>query len=258
MIFKFKQKPIVLNVYTYRKEIMDLFPFQRIQNNYPEWWKSLDGKNIFLPEYGKTSESNTMKHCAGFTDYYKLGYTTPLWTDMKFKLGPHGQSISYHVSDEPTKLVTHPQDQRGTYLPEDQYAHFKVTSPWMAECDEDVNFAFIGNTWAFDNPEEFIIPPGVVNFKYQKSLNINFFLKYTSREREIVLRQGTPMFNLIPLTEREVKINMKHISPQEYYEKMALYQYHFSFVGNYHKLKNMLRKKEAAASERKCPFGFGK
>lgn len=257
MIFKFKQKPIVLNAYTFRKELVELFPFQRIQKFVPEWWKNIDGK-AYHPEFGMT-ETNTMKHCAGFLDFYKNGYTIPLWTDARFKLGIHGRSFNLMFSDEATHAVAHGVEQRGSYLPADKYQHLKITTPWMLDCEEDVNFAFVGNTWSINNPDEIIIPSGVMNFKYQKALNINMFFPYGPKEKVIELTSGTALFNLLPMTEREVVVNVKGISKEEFSNRMGIYQHHFAFDANYFKLRNFLKKKEQESeSKSKCPFGFGK
>lgn len=254
MIFKFKQKPVVITAYTYRKELAELYPLQRMQRNIPEWWKNIDGQS-YHPQYGAT-ETNTMKHCAGFLDYYKNGFTIPLWTDAKFKLGISGKSFASLFSDEHTSGVVHPQDQRGSYLPGNKFQHVKISTPWMIDCDEDVNFAYVGNMWNLDNPDEVIIPSGVLNFKYQKSININLFFAYGLKEKEIFIPQGTPLFNLLPMTEREVVHHVKYISREEYREKLSVYSHHFAFNANYFKLRNILKNKEQSQS--KCPFGFGK
>lgn len=256
MIFKFKQKPVVLNAYTYRKELVDLFPIQRMQKHIPEWWRNIDGK-AYHPQFGET-ESNTMKHCAGFMDFYKYGYTIPLWTDAKFKLGMNGRSFDALFSDEGSQGIIHQPEQRGSYLPANKYQHVKLSSPWMIDCSEEVNFAFVGNTWNIDNPDDIIVPSGVLNFKYQKSLNINMFLSYGSKEKVIELSSGTPLFNLLPMTEREIVLNVKGVSKEEFADRMGVYQHHFAFNGNYFKLRNFLKKKEQEETKSKCPFGFGK
>jgi hypothetical protein len=254
MFFR-KNSPIVLNCYTHRQELIDAFPVSHTQKHIPKWWKN-------LPKTGTSKNgeihSPTMRTCTGFVDYYTNGFTIPLWTDLLFTVNEKAKSLSDGVSwqnaDDTTRFDVHPAYQRGSYLPEDKYQHLKLLSPWLIECKEDVKFVQTGNTWAFDDPAEVLIPPAILGYNYQASSHINMFLVYSQELKKIYIPAGTAMVNIVPMSDRPLVIKHHLLSKQDFESKERALNYKPSFLGSVGK---MMKFKKEASTKSKCPFGFG-
>lgn len=190
--------PIILDCYTFDEEVYSNYPVQRINKRLPEWW-------VDLPKDFKIEDQNvpTMKSCAGLIDYFSSGFTIPLWTDIDFKIG---ETMTDGIECNISEVQVHPTQQRGNFLSHEKYQHLKLLTPWVITCEEDIKFAFTFNTWSVDNPEEFVVPPGVIDFLSQRSASINMFLVYNGITRDVHLSSGFPIINMIPLSSRKLEI----------------------------------------------------
>jgi hypothetical protein len=240
-INKLLNRPVVLDIYINREELLLESKPNKSSKFYPNWWKNLP------LEYDTTSQgmlgwSSTMKRCSGFTDQYQKGFMIPLWTDIAVavdKLGATG--ASWQSADMLTSLDNHSQLQRGSYLPEDIFLHLKINNPWRIVCNEEIDFLMVQPTWNFEDPSSSIIPTGILEFKYQHSAHINMFLKRKNVQYIHRFTQGSVLAQLIPLTERSLKINYHLIEDLEY-NKMFNRGTKFT--------KRYQTRKEA----KKCPF----
>lgn len=187
-------------------------PICELRKHLPEWWKELSSTATTSQNF----TTKTMKSCNGFVDYHASALTIPMWTDIVFDIG---ESIEDGISCNYDSLQVHPFEQRGGYLPAEKYQHVKLIVPWIIECKEDIKFAFVANIWALENPEYVIIPPGVIDFKSQHSAHLNMFFPYDGRKKQFVIKTGTPIINLIPLTDRKCDIEIHPISEYEFIEK---------------------------------------
>ena len=241
MIFIFKEKPIIIDCFSADQNVVDLFPIQKASKFFPEWWKKLP-KTYFE----KNVERSTMKSCYGFTEHYQHGFIIPLWLDLNI----HVNHNSYEwKSMSSLKIDEHPQFQRGDYLNDSKYGHLKIISSWKIKCNEKIHFTYTQPVWNFNIPEELIIPPGTLEFKYQHTTNINAFVKFQNNPKNIFLRAGQPMVHITPLSERPIKIKNHLISQKEMDNMYPI----FSFKNSYYKLKKLRKEKES-----RCPFGFDK
>jgi hypothetical protein len=119
----------------------------------------------------------------------------------------------------------------------------------MIKCKEEIEFVFNGNPWALNNPEQVIIPPGVINFKYQNTVNINMFIRMNGVQKT-KLNAGLPLVHLFPMTEREVEIKNHCVDEQEYIKIERLGTMNFSHKSY---LQHKKIKKDAEKTP-KCPF----
>ena len=250
-MFFLKNKKIILECYTHRPDVYEYFPIQRASKAIPEWWKKLSSNLYLTPD--KFVELPTMKSCAGFISYYNSSISIPMWSDCKIKTDLKEDSINWLFSDSKTNAVSHHFGQMGEYFnsSNSRYAHMKINSPWRFKCKEEINFLYSGNTWSLDNPETIIIPPGVINYKYQFSTSVNMFVKMGNDIT--VLNAGSSLVHLFPLTEREVEIKIYLIKEEEFHRMNDMGTFNF-FTKSYYKHKNIMREKE---KQSKCPIsGF--
>lgn len=204
---------IQLNFYTSDASVYEYAP-TLLSRSKPEWWHNTPLTYTFPHVYGDMPKA-TIRTCDGFNQFHNNGFTICIPEDMMFEVGEtylDGLTCSFD------QIEVHNVEQRGTYLPPDRYQHIKILYPWFIECEEDVKFAYIGNTWSLDDPECFIVPPAVIDYKTQYAGHINVFIPYTGVKRKFTIKAGTPIVAVIPLSERKLKIASKLISEHEFDE----------------------------------------
>ena len=245
-------KPSVLNVdcFTSRQYVHDLYPIDYAHKFFPDWWKA-------LPKSYNTTESlgpiATMKTCTGFNSFFNHGFMIPLWSDLMIGLNGNG-TFGWQYSDGVSSAGRHDPVQMNGYLDQQRYTHLKIHTPWMIRCKEDINWSWIPNTWAFQNPSQVVIPPAVVNYKYNYNTDVNTFLNFENTDGKILIKNGTPMVNVIPHTERKLKIHVHKVSNEEFFNLKET-GISTSFLNKYNAQKTIMDRLE---KEKKCPFGFGR
>ena len=230
--------------------IFENVPIVNAHKTYPQWWKDLPlGKREF--DYSKIQDNNivdsiqknnNMKNCYGFLELYKRGAVVESWTDLRYKVGPAGYKFFCSNSESPSEHGVH---QRGEGFK--NYHHSKLQNPWMFEVKEDVKFLLMGALWSMEN-YDFMIPPGVLNFKLTPVCHINILIPKKSYEFEIGM--GQPLIHLIPLNDKKVVIHNHLLTEEEYKKKRP--EIVSSFYGWRKKMELILRNKER--KESKCPF----
>jgi hypothetical protein len=233
-------KPVIVHVYTYQKNLLDQVAPEAAKKFIPKFWKDLP--NALKDPFNVDSN---MKYCAGFNDLYSKGIVIPAWTDFAIQVGKIGDTENPYMLANPTgnmEHVVHPQSQRGSFAPEEEWQHIKLSSPWVFKCDEPIEFLMTDVGWNKDNPSDSFVPNGVINFKWQRSTNINMLLKREKEERVIVRDYGTPLAHLIPLTERPVEFKYHLVTVEEWNVVHAEVTPQTMWHAGYYKLKKL------------CPF----
>jgi len=249
MFFFFRKSTVVLDCFTDNNYLHDFLPIDYGHKFYPDWWKQLP-KDFVSKKSPTQLKLNTMKSCRGLISYYQNSAVIPLWSDYNIKIGSLKTPKVMFESASQYKGVFHEPEQWGNYLPSTKYGHLKLDCPWFIREKEGIQFSFSQPFYNNLNPTEYLFCPGIVDYKYQNSGNLNIMFDFRDDERIIELRAGEPAAMIIPLTERTLKIKTHLVSPQELNNmnpKPITFNHHYQFV------KKAMDKKEA-----KCPFGFGK
>lgn len=183
----------------------------------------------------------TAAYCPGIKDYVKKGIIIPAWFDCEIIIRPNG---SYDVSslEFNEKVVQHPNYQMGSEFIKDDRIFLKLSSPWAFTCKEDIDFsygpAFYNSNFYVDN--DVINPPGILNFKYQTSTNIHLAFKIKPETYRVEIKAGTPLTCLIPLSEREVDLELKLVDNETFWNLSSFPKVKF---GKYYKKLNLLKVK---------------
>ena len=210
MIFKFLKKKIYIDFITTSQIAYDYNPIKKSIHFLPDWFKKLPKEymNDFFP-------TSTLKRCPGIVDLYKKGMIMPLWSDLALKTESNPTDMRYQFADQESKIEFHDPRQRGAYLPSDKYINFKIISPWLAETKENISWLLAPCTWNY-NPFNFHIVKGVINFKYVQFIQVQSFIPFT--DSSFIIEQGTPLLQIIPLSDREVEIKT-HLVDHNDFEK---------------------------------------
>ena len=248
MLFLIKKRTIILDLFTCRQMIYDAAKPKPAAQFYPEWWKNLKTEAQMGNEMFPTA---TMRRCMGFVDHYKHGFILPLWSDFKIQLGEMGNPFfGAAFSDSTTHVSSHPAALRGSYLPEAQYAHIKMSTPWAAKCKEDVYWKWEQPTYGFKHPNKVIVLPGTIEYKYQYSMNANLMFARQSAASELQLDFQQPLAHITPLSERPFELKYHMVDNHEYNRLMQGEK-----LANINRYRAYRRVRES--EESKCPFGFG-
>ena len=252
-MFFFKPKEIHLDCFTFRPEVYEFSSVDYSHKFYPEWWLKLPKTQQKMNLSGKVSEITTMKGCVGFVNYYKYGITIPLWSDLRLSYLANERKFDVEFAFKKHTHGEHLIEQMTGLINPDEFAHIKLMSPWIFKTKEDIQWAWMQHTWNFSPVNKITILPAIIDFKYQNGTNVNFLI--STKIRECFLPNNQPLVNIIPLSERKVKIH-RHLVNEREFEILAASSYPTYFKGKYKKIKQIIigREKE----QKKCPFGFGK
>ena len=236
-----RRSPIILDCFTKNANIYQYHPIIRSNKSYPDWWKSL--KPIVDQEVPGCPISRplpTLKVCNGLIDTYKNMLSIPLWCDIKIKTNGEGQ-MAWLCSTQDTNIQNHTKPQFD-HIEFDKLIHMKIVVPWLIQEKQGINFQVFQSDWNTpSNIFNYRVPSGVTNYKYQNAAHCNIFLPDINNE--FMLKAGTTILNLMPLTERKVIVKNHLIDSTEYLKKEQLYMYPNTFISRYKYLKNLIDKK---------------
>jgi hypothetical protein len=238
MIFKFKKSKIELDCFTYIDQLPELFPIISSIDAVPSWYRSLpshiNAGNALFPSLSQS----TIKGCAGITDYFKNSITIPNWIEHRFSIQPDG-NMHFMGLREDMPYESHPKHiQMGSAMPD--YAHIKLSSPWQFKENTGVKWAWIQSSWHQEDPCQYCIPPGIINYKEHHTTNINVLIPIKNSPKEIVIPAGEPLVQLVPMSDLDVSIHLHTIDYQEW-TKMKSYVH--STIHSFLKTRKILRSK---------------
>lgn len=257
----FKKTPIYLDCYTTLNHVYDMFKIESAKKHVPNWFKDLPST---FADQRSTIPIPTVKTCSGIASYFRSGFIIPMWTDAQFGYAPVSNGfqttiqLATQFSDQRTQCQVHEQKQMGNdFMPADTYTHFKVFSPWAFECSEDIDWVWQQPTYNFKYPDEVIVLPGVLEFKHNSNVFINFAMRKLDTKGAPKLLQveaGQPLVQITPITEREVVVR-NHLVNAEEFNRISQKNNRVYFFNNHNKKRKFFKNKEESKS--KCPFGFG-
>ena len=212
MLFKFKKNTITVDAFT-DKEFIAKTPIAPSKNYTPEWFKDMKPTKLYKQNQ-MLIHSTTFKRCPAMIDNLKHSFTLPAWSDFVVKATgdtvdkqfPHADydfGASYHNDPETSPI--------GQFAPK---VHVKIMSPWFLRSKSDVNFYQSQAFWSFNATNSTIlIPPGIVNYKYQHSTHINMFI---IKDLQYDFDCGDALMYLHPMTEDKVVIKTHVVDEKEY------------------------------------------
>lgn len=231
-MFWLKKKKIVIDAFT-DNDIVATHPITESSKNLPVWYKKLK-PTIEVSGDGHTLNIPTFKRCDGFSDLVRNSFTIQMWADLSF----HTDSEGRYNWKYPSNQFNFGVDQHPDFLMESAYAplvHVKILSPWYLRETKGINFYQTQAFYSFNGfGGDVLIPPGVVNYKYQQSTHINMFL---ARNKTYMFNAGQPMMYLVPMTEDKVEIKTHVVSTAEY-KRITNMSAGNKFLGSYKHLKS--------------------
>lgn len=255
--FFIRKKEIVLECFTHLNYAYDLAKIDHAVKYIPDWWKKTPGQ---LPEL---THGATIKHCAGFIDYYKRGIAIPSWFELNITVPRIGETPEWSWSSSNMDVDTdHSHVQRQFEGFSGSHGHnIKIMSPWACRTKEEIYFTWSEPLWNMvDYKNTVSILPAVVNFKYNHATEINLYVEQKNEPQECTIPAINPLVILHPLTERPIKLVHHLVSKDDWFrlfgiDKLIMRKTSQDSSQIYNNKKKLYQKIEER--EEKCPFHRG-
>lgn len=212
-MFLFKNKKIHVDCFTPHQVIAKDNPIQKASNFMPDWWKKLEKFNTAKTQYGVEIQTPTMRTCIGLLDLYSKGFIIPMWSDLNLRIADG--SFAYQFATNIGTIISHDKNQYGNNFKD--LVQFKLTPPWAIKEKTGVEFLFTGCSWSILNEmPKLTMVTGVVNYRVTHSCNINGFAFSEKDPYQYNFSAGTPMVQVIPLSEKEVVTHVHAVDENEW------------------------------------------
>lgn len=249
MFFFIKPSVIHLDCFTQDARVHKYYPIAKSTNFYPEWWKNLP--KTYKNEH-RWFGNATMKTCPGFIDYYTNSISIPMWSDWIIDVLGKNQGYRWQFADSKTEVTHHDEQQFKNFIDTTDYAHIKIASPWRVKAKKSLKCVWTYPVWNYNIPDDILVLPAVINFRYTYGTDINILINM-SRAKKIFINEGVPLVNLIPMTDKRIKIHNHLVSTTEYTKIAYVENLEARLFGRHR--KNI---KDIDRQDARCPFGFGK
>jgi len=214
MIF-IKPKLVHVDCFTYSERTNDTTPIKKASHYTPDWWKALP-KQIERENrvVNMNYPASTMKTCYGLVELYKYGFIVPMWTDLLMSFTK--DTYKYICADGRTEVHQHNSDQHAGSL--NLYWVMKLLNPWIIYEKTGIQFLLNACHWSLLDYSKFKIPYGVLEFKHQHNIHVNFLVE--KHNTNVEFDWGVPLLHIIPLVKTDIKIKT-HVIDRTEYDRMS-------------------------------------
>ena len=232
-----QEKKIVVEVFAPNRALIDLFPIERTKNIIPKWYQELPAKPV---------DGINVKQCPAAKDLFSKGLIIPLWADYEVTVNPDGQGdikSAMMRMDFPAGAAHNLEYQASGAWPD--YVNIKFNSTWLIWCSEPIEWAWLPAVCGNQDPQDFVAVTGIAEYKYQHQTNINTLIKKpVEATKTIALKAGTPMAQLVPLTERDWEFKLEVISAEVFSKKFSTWEFSLNPRLAYQRLRSILERKQ--------------
>lgn len=213
--FFVKPSTVVVDCFTKRSGIYNLFKIDIAAKFVPEWFKNMPSTFNKPDSFVGELKVSTIKRCYGLTENFKSSFILPLWSDVV--ISTTEDRLGYVFSDGESVIEFHHNSQINNAL-KNQYHQIKFISPWLMSTKKNIKFLATSPVWnLFDYDglsNKMIAPHGILNFKYQTNTNVNVL--FVKQQERYELNAGMPLAQFFPLTEKKVKLKWNLVDESEY------------------------------------------
>jgi hypothetical protein len=195
-----------------------------IKNVMPEWFKNapsfLYDKPVVRKPDGGTMATGTIKKCIPFLDAMTAGYTIRLHADVYVEtLANGGPDFTWTLDDDPVVSV-HAYEQVSTMPNAHAMAGgvpFKWMSPWHIQTPPGYSCLFVQPMNHRENRWE--IMSGIVDTD-TFNLRINYPFIWTAKNYKGIIKQGTPIVQVIPFKRESWEMETINQDPKNHESMM--------------------------------------
>lgn len=179
---------------------------------FPDWWKAVPPSTF---DYNTMDASVTVRGCVGMINAFQTGFIMPMWSDLAMNLDGIGQ-WKYQFADRRSDIHHHENDQAPGFF--NNHIIFKIRSPWWLQQKGSLKVAYTQpHLWQNSIP---FITPGSVN-QFSGGIMATHIFAFIEKQlnQQFIIKHGTPMLHIMPLTEDNVTIKPQIITNEELQRK---------------------------------------
>lgn len=212
----FWNKKNTIEFFNDEPSIIETFPIIEHKDLKLEWVKRArqDFQNIVKDGGDKKPGFGHLVRCPGIFELFKYGYVIRLHRDIIIE--PHGEQFSYSIA----KTSPEGLDVKGqlhwnpNILPKAPWAHpfiLKITTGWHVIAPKGIKFMMLPIAY----PDTFDFTSTLGIFNPAECTQVNFQLWWTAEEKKTLLRAGTPLGVLVPLSEKKYQMIQRSATVQD-------------------------------------------
>tara|TARA_B100001250_G_C19717666_1_gene752313 strand:- start:31 stop:756 length:726 start_codon:yes stop_codon:yes gene_type:complete len=222
--------------------IEELHPQPR-RNFVPEWFKKIpaDSRKYFIDEKNqpkKISRMRTVKRCPSFHEIFDEGLVIVAPCDIWISMADNNEDWLWESQDtNAINIEYHDNKQfRDFYKDKNIRGVFKLNLPWKFKTPK--GYSIRQFPMHYSNNPDWEVAYGVVRTDIHTEVNVQLF--YTSKENEILIKQGEPLCYIVPYKRENVVYELiKNDKKRTAFlkkSKVNLFRVHSTFKSGYHTL----------------------
>lgn len=198
----------------------DLFPIVKAKDALPTWVKS--ARDSYIKKKNATmGRMNHIYQCPGIFDLFNHGYVIPMWHDVIINTNGDPEGFSWTVPSSELgdllpegELVENQSNGVGAVLPMKPWSlscFVKINTPWRVVAPKGVKFLMM--PIAYPDSFEFESSIGILNPGYSNEINIQLY--YNVHKGDVLIKAGTPLAHLIPMSEQNFDLVCREMSTMD-------------------------------------------
>lgn len=219
--------------------VADLYPIYEAKQFRPNWIENAVKQSKTLNQGDKS-----VLRCPGIFNIMKHGFIVPMWFDLKIKTenGKPGFSYSHPGKDNALnnlaqmELVTTHGDGIVGSMPKKEgriKEIVKINTPWCVKS----RVPLLMLPLAYPDNYDFESSIGILEPDKSFEINVQLYWNVQNGERDI--KSGTPLMQLIPLTEELVNLVVRDANEDDM-KMIRKRDYFMLSTFDYHKLRNKI------------------
>lgn len=195
----------------------ELFPIVPTKFALPKWANSAKDNYIKRKETA-VGRMNHIYQCPGIFDLFNYGYVIPMWHDVIINTTGNPDEFSWTVPsseltefDSSTNIIENQSNGVGSVMPIKPWSlstMLKVNTPWNIVAPRGVKFLMM--PIAYPDSFEFESSIGILDPGYSNEINIQLY--YNVHKGNVLIKAGTPLAQLIPISEQSFELVCREIN----------------------------------------------
>lgn len=230
-MFKKKQEEPVISFVTWVSglEAIDEVLPKPSSKFIPKWWKDIPNNKGF------NNETQNIKMCPSFPDYFSQGYIIPMWADTLIKYDKNtgvwsmrcGRSNEFAWEFHPdSQFIDHATP---SFLGKDGYTVLKAISPWRIITKPGWSVMQVPLYYHFEN--KFSVMPGIIHTDIHHDINQQVVVH--DKDVEIFIKRGEPFVQYVPFKREESISDVRFMTNEDSDKfKRMLTNLSTKFIGN--------------------------
>ena len=198
----------------------ELFPIIPASQYRAQWM--IAAKNDWVETKQKYTKSRLthLYQCPGIFDLFNHGYIIPLWHDLLIKTDGNNKNFSWSIPSgtlnnyRGKEVVGTHKPGLDKFLPKRPWSLdqvVKLDTPWNVIAPKGVKFLMLPIAY----PDDFTFENAIGILDPSISTEVNLQLHWNNVKGETLLKAGTPIGHLIPLTEKKYDLVVREMNDHD-------------------------------------------